>query len=172
MIWRAFCFLAVLSIASACFAQHALDVPDNLKPPKDEKLALVAHARGSQIYTCQADASGNFAWTFKAPEAQLYDKMGAIIGSHFAGPTWKLDDSSTVKAKPVAKVEQPDAVAWLLLTVTEHSGAGKLARVTSIQRINTTRGLPPNYPCDSSQRNAEVKSSYTADYYFYRPKSD
>ncbi|HZD33400.1 MAG TPA: DUF3455 domain-containing protein, partial [Candidatus Angelobacter sp.] len=68
--------------------------------------------------------------------------------------------------------DSPDAnsIPWLLVTVTDHSGDGVLSRVTSIQRIHTKGGQPPPAAdCDSSKQNAEVKSSYTADYYFFAP---
>jgi hypothetical protein len=116
-----------------------------------------------------AGVDGKFAWTLKAPDAILHDKMGAIIGAHFAGPTWKLDDGSSVKGKAVAHVDQADSIPWLLVTVVEHGGAGAFAHVTSIQRINTKDGKAPAAGCDADHQNSETKSAYTADYYFYAP---
>ena len=147
-------------------------VPDQVKAPAGENVVLQAHASGSQIYVCQAVAGGGFAWTLKAPQADLHDQQGAVIGQHFAGPTWKDNDGSEVTGKAVAHVDSPEAgsIPWLLLTATSHSGAGVLSPVTSIQRINTKGGAPPAATeCNASKQNAEVKSSYTADYYFYAP---
>jgi hypothetical protein len=169
-------FLAVVLLASAAFAQTALaqaiarpDVPEAIKAPAGEEVVLVAHATGSQVYTCMAGADGKFAWTLKAPDAILHDKMGAVIGSHFAGPTWKLDDGSSVKGKAAAHADQPDSIPWLLVNVVDHGGAGALARVTTIQRINTKDGKAPATGCDAEHQNQETKSAYTADYYFYAP---
>jgi hypothetical protein len=53
--------------------------------------------------------------------------------------------------------------------VVSHSGEGVLSKVTTIQRVNTHGGKPPAGGCDDSHRDAESKSSYTADYYFYAP---
>jgi hypothetical protein len=148
------------------------DVPDKIKAPAGESVALQAHATGSQIYVCQAAADGNPAWTLKAPDAELHDAQGAIIGKHFAGPTWKDNDGSQITGKAVAKVDSPDAAAipWLLLTVTGHSGEGVLSPVTSVQRINTKGGAPPPAAdCTASKLNQEVKSPYNADYYFFAP---
>jgi len=148
------------------------DVPDKLKAPAGEEVVLQAHASGSQIYVCQPGTDGKLAWTLKAPEAELHDQQGAIIGRHYAGPTWKSDDGSEVTGKAVAKVDSPDAdsIPWLLVTATGHSGDGLLSRVTSIQRIHTKGGLPPPAAdCNAAKQNLEVKSSYTADYYFYAP---
>jgi hypothetical protein len=148
------------------------DVPDKIKAPAGEEVVLLAHATGSQIYVCQSGTDGKLAWTLKAPEAELRDQQGAVIGRHFAGPTWKLNDGNEVTGKAAARVDSPDAnsIPWLLLTVTGHSGEGVLSRVTSIQRINTKGGLPPpGAACDSVKQGAELKSGYSADYYFHAP---
>lgn len=79
---------------------------------------------------------------------------------------------SEVTGKAVAHVNspEPDSVPWLLVTATGHSGDGVLSRVSSIQRIHTKGGAPPAVTgCNASRLNAEVKSGYTADYYFYAP---
>src|SRR5215470_10069909 len=148
------------------------DVPEKLKAPAGEELILKAHAIGSQIYVCQAGADGKYSWTLKAPDAELGDQKGVIIGHHSAGPSWKHTDGSEIKGKAVARVDAPDSdsIPWLLLTVTDRSGNGVLSRVTSIQRVHTKGGQPPAAGnCSAQVQNAEVKSSYTADYYFYAP---
>jgi hypothetical protein len=148
------------------------DVPDKIKAPAGEEVVLQAHATGSQIYVCQPGAEGKLAWTLKAPEAELHDQQGATIGRHYAGPTWKDNDGSEISGKAAAKVDSPnaDSIPWLLVTVTGHSGSGVLSRVTTVQRILTQGGLPPPPAgCDASRQNVEVKSPYTADYYFYAP---
>jgi Protein of unknown function (DUF3455) len=146
------------------------DVPDKIKAPANEEVVLQAHASGSQIYVCQAGTDGKFAWTLKAPEAELHDQQGTIIGRHYGGPTWKHNDGSEVTGKAAARVDSPDAdsIPWLLVTATGHSGDGAFSRVTSIQRIHTKGGQPPA-DCDVSKRNREGKSRYSADYYFYAP---
>jgi len=147
------------------------DVPDKIKASAGEEVVLLAHASGSQIYVCQAGTDGKFAWTLKAPDAELHDQQGAIIGRHYAGPSWKHNDGSEVTGKAVARVDSPDAgsIPWLLVTATGHAGEGIFSRVSSIQRIHTKGGQPPADNCDDSKQSREVKSSYTADYYFYAP---
>ena len=148
------------------------DVPDKIKAPAGEEVVLVTHASGSQIYVCKAAPDGQPAWTLKAPDAELHDAQGAVIGRHFAGPAWKLNDGSEVTGKPAVRVDAPtpDAVPWVLVSVIAHSGNGTLSRVTTIQRINTKGGIAPAAAdCTAAKLNAEVKSPYTADYYFYAP---
>jgi hypothetical protein len=149
------------------------EVPDRIRAPGHDKVVLVARASGSQIYVCRASASnGKPQWALKAPEAQLRDQSGAVIGRHYAGPTWKHNDGSEVSGKAVAQIDSPDlsSIPWLLLTATGHAGTGVLAGVDSIQRIHTKGGkAPPAADCSASALNTEQKSSYTADYYFYAP---
>jgi hypothetical protein len=147
------------------------DVPDAIQAPTGEEVVLLAHATGSQIYTCQAGADGKFSWTLKGPDAELHDRKDKVIGQHFAGPAWKLKDGSEVTGKAVAHVDSLDAqsIPWLLVKVVSHSGTGQLANVTSIQRVHTHGGQPPAEGCDAAHRDAETKSAYTADYYFYTP---
>jgi hypothetical protein len=145
-------------------------VPDPIQAPAGEGLVFMARARGFQIYVCRPDAGGKLAWTLKAPEAELFDEQGKSIGKHFGGPTWQLNDGSQVTGKMAAKVDAPDpqAIPWLLVTVTGNSGSGALSGVTSIQRVNTVAGLAPAAKeCTQQSGEVEFKSSYSADYYFY-----
>jgi len=145
------------------------EVPDAIHAPPGEEVVLLAHASGSQIYTCQAGTDGKFAWTLKTPEAELMDHEGKVIGSHSAGPAWKLKDGGEVTGKASAHADSPDpaSIPWLLVNVVSHSGKGLLANVTTIQRVHTHGGKPPSEGCDESHSGSETKSSYTADYYFY-----
>jgi Protein of unknown function (DUF3455) len=147
------------------------DVPDAIQAPAGEAVVLFAHATGSQVYTCQAGTDGKFSWTLKAPEAELRDRNDKVIGQHSAGPTWKLKDGSEVKGKAAAHVDSldPDSIPWLLVSAEGHAGKGLLANVTTIQRVHTHGGKPPADGCDESHKDAETKSSYTADYFFYAP---
>ena len=145
------------------------EVPPSVQARPGEEVVLLAHALGSQIYACRAGTDGKLTWTLKAPEAELTDRNGKVIGSHSAGPTWKLNDGSEVGGKALAHVDSPDpaSIPWLLVNVVNHSGKGVLTNVTTIQRVHTHGGNPPLEGCDESHRDAETKSSYTADYYFY-----
>ena len=149
------------------------DVPGPLQAPPGEKVILLGHATGAQVYVCQAGTNTPFAWTFKAPEADLADASGKKIIHHFAGPTWKHIDGSEVVAKVTAKQDapKPDAIPWLLLTGASHAGQGVLTRVTSIQRVHTEGGVAPNgNTCDTTKTGQEFRSPYSADYYFYAPE--
>ena len=146
------------------------DVPEALRAPAGEQLVLHAHAQGAQIYVCAAAPDGKPKWTLKAPDAELRDERGALIGHHFAGPTWTYRDGSEVAGKAVAHVDSPDAKAipWLLVTAVSHAGRGVLEHITSIQRLHTVGGAaPPAGQCQTAKPDIEVRSPYSADYYFY-----
>jgi hypothetical protein len=159
----------LLSVATAAAAGAPPDVAQ-LSAPAGAKLVLQAHATGAQIYSCRAGTDGSFQWALKAPDADLHDKKGAVIGHHFAGPTWKHQDGSEVTGKASAHVDSPDAdaIPWLLVAATGHTGEGVFARVTAIQRVHTKGGKPSAAaPCDASKDGTETRSTYSADYLFY-----
>lgn len=164
-------FLATVACSALASAACAQDVPDNLRPAANETMLLQVHAKGDQIYTCKADGA-NYAWTLKAPDAQLFDKNGKPFGKHFAGPSWEANDGSRVTGKAVANAPSPDAdsIPWLLITVADRSGDGVLAHVTSIQRVNTKGGKAPTTGCNGATVNKEVRVAYAADYRFFAPK--
>jgi Protein of unknown function (DUF3455) len=156
----------------------APEVPDAIKVRPGERVLLRARASGVQIYVCGKSADGKPEWTLKAPEAELLDEQGAVIGHHGAGPSWRHRDGSAVTGKATAHVDAPDrgSIPWLLVAATSHTGQGVLARVTSVQRINTKGGEPPAASsCSSSGTGRKVKEArvpYRADYYFYVAGAD
>ncbi len=160
-----------LLTASAAFSLAAQQVPQQLQPPAGEQLLLQVHAKGDQIYTCKVDGA-QFAWTLKAPDAQLFDKEGKPFGKHFAGPSWEASDGSRVIGKAVANAPSPDAdsIPWLLVNIVSHEGSGVLSLATNIQRLNTKGGKAPATGCDSAHVGQEVRVPYSADYFFYAPK--
>jgi len=153
------------------FASRAQQVPAQIQAPANEKLLLQVHAKGDQVYICQEGVT-QFAWTLKAPDAQLFDKDGKPFGKHFAGPSWEASDGSRVVGKAVANAPSPDAdsIAWLLVNIVSHEGSGVLSPATTIQRINTKGGKAPASGCDSAHTGQEIRVPYSADYVFYAPK--
>ena len=164
-------FVFALVSGLLCSTLAAQQIPQQLQPPAGEQLLLQVHAKGDQIYTCKGDAA-QFAWTLKAPDAQLFDKDGKAFGKHFAGPSWEAADGSRVTGKAVANAPSPDAdsIPWLLVNVVSHEGSGVLSRATTIQRLNTKGGKAPASGCDAAHSGQELRVAYSADYLFYAPK--
>ena len=99
--------------------------------------------------------------------ASLSGDLGKIVGKHYAGPSWELNDSSAVVGKGVANAPGKTAndIARLKLEATTHRGRGALGDVTTVQRINTVGGKLDG----ACERAGETRAMpYTADYVFLR----
>ncbi len=167
-------FSLILLAGSASAQGPAVQVPDQLKPGAGESLAMIVPAKGVQIYECapKKDSSGEFDWSFIAPEADLFDSSGSKkIGIHYAGPHWEAADGSRVQGATKAGADAPsgNAIPWLLLSAKSVGPEGLFSKVTSVQRLRTTGGLPPK-GCFSAEAGMRLRIAYTADYYFFTAK--
>src|SRR6476646_7602908 len=78
--------LSTTQVASAAAPEPTVDPA--IAVPAGNKVFLVGHATGVQIYTCN-----NGAWgTASTPRATLVDDKGKVVATHFAGPTWQATD--------------------------------------------------------------------------------
>src|ERR1700745_1137738 len=109
---------AMFASAGAALAQAPAlpELPAALKPG-ELKVYLAVPAKGVQIYACNKNDAGAFAWTFKGPEAELSDSAGKNIGKHYGGPTWEGSDGGKVVGAVKASAPAPGGHAnpWLLL---------------------------------------------------------
>jgi hypothetical protein len=160
---------AVVSVANV--QAGPLAVPDKLKVPPHNVQLLKMPATGVQIYVCKprTDDPNAFAWTFKAPQAVLYNDLGEKVGTHYAGPTWEGNDGSKVVGEVLERVDAPaaGAIPWLLLVAKSHDGAGAFSTITYIQRLDTVGGVAPTSGCDRSTVDTERAVEYRATYVFY-----
>jgi Protein of unknown function (DUF3455) len=176
-LFLALAALSILLAGCASYSGNALvapPVPDQLRPQKSEKVAVVAFARGVQIYECQRGQgdSGRLGWIFKEPEADLFDAKGTRIGRHFSGPIWESTDGSKVlgELKQQSEAANPRSIPWLLLTAKTNLGTGIFSHVTSIQRVKTIGGKAPSESCEKSGLGERIRVPYVATYYFYTQK--
>jgi hypothetical protein len=157
--------------AGTLIGQAPLAVPDALKIPDGQVLTVAAHGLGVQIYQClsRSTTPTDFAWTLKAPEAQLHYEGGNELGKHYGGPTWEAIDGSKVVGEVVAHDDGADATAipLLLLRARQTTGSGVFTHVLSIQRLHTIGGKAPPTGCSQTYAGTEVRVAYSADYYFY-----
>jgi hypothetical protein len=165
--------LAGCAAPPAMQANPTVAVPQQLQPDPAEKQAFVTGARGVQIYECKAAANGALAWAFVAPRADLLDAQGKVIGDHGAGPFWAMQDGSKTNGAVKQRVDAPSAgnIPWLLLTAKSTGGPGKMASVTSVQRINTVGGVAPKDGCAApADAGKQASVPYTTDYVFFTAK--
>ena len=168
-------FLVIpLAIAISACAQlpnvtQTVQVPDKIKGAASESLAMIAAAKGVQIYECRANKdAGTPDWAFVAPEADLFDTSGKKIGRHYAGPRWESFDGSTIAGTQKERIDAPqaDAIPWVLLTAKSVGPEGSFSKVTSVQRVSTVGGAAPKTGCSSASVGQVARVPYTADYYF------
>ncbi|HYV66220.1 MAG TPA: DUF3455 domain-containing protein [Myxococcales bacterium] len=162
-------FAVVLVACASTPAPQPAQVPENLRVPEGHGLVLRAAARGAQVYTCKAKAAdpAGYEWVLKAPEAELFDAKGTKIGHHYAGPTWESVDGSRVVGEAVQRSPAQGTIPWLLLRAKSNEGAGVLAGVKYIQRVDTTGGSAPASGCDAAHVGAEARVDYSANYDFF-----
>jgi hypothetical protein len=164
--------IGALAAARVAMSPAAAAVPQALAPRGAHQLLERIAARGVQVYECRADAAapGGATWVFVAPQAQLFDAKGAAVGKHYGGPHWEAADGSRIVGALEARAEAPQAgaIPWLLLSARSVGPEGRFARVTSIQRVNTTGGAMPQRACDADAAGATENVPYSADYLLYR----
>ena len=168
--------LVVAACASLQNSNPIENLPDKLKPIGNESLAMIAAAKGAQIYECRAtkDRADTYGWAFVAPEADLFDASGRKIGKHYAGPRWESLDGSKIagSVKEQVNAARADAIPWLLLVTKSVGPQGSFSRITSVRRVNTVGGVAPKTGCTQSAVGTVVRIPYTADYYFLAEKND
>ena len=158
----------LIAAAVSTAALHAQQADGSIDPPAGARSVLEAKGAGFQIYTCTDTATGP-KWVLTAPDAKLLDESGKTIGSHFAGPTWKLEDGSQIQGERVGSKPAPEAgsVAWLLLRAKAGTATGKFADIAFIRRSDTHGGMAAESACKPGETS---KVSYKATYTFYAAK--
>ena len=168
---KTFCFvLALIAVAAQPAAAQTIpsDLPAALRPAGLSAYLEVA-AKGVQIYTCGKNADGAWAWSFKAPEAELTDIKNTPIGKHYAGPTWEGSDGGKVVGAAKANAPSPaGSIAWLLLDIKSREGSGQFTAAQAVLRVNTTGGVMPKDGCDEANNGKDARVPYTATYLFLK----
>jgi hypothetical protein len=150
--------------AGACPAMAQTPVPEAIAAD-GETAVVTLHADGAQVYECLM-SGGALAWTFREPIATLV-QSGKTMGRHYAGPSWEMTDGSAIEAKVTSKAAGATAqdIPVLKLAVSVHRGAGVMATVTTVQRLNTQGGVLDG-TCPTLGATRAV--AYSADYVFLK----
>ena len=183
-----------LVLAVACMARDstAQMAKESIDVPPHSRLLLRAVGSGDQVYGC---VNGN--WALKAPDAKLLNQDGSVIGRHFAGPTWQLNDGSWVLKAPDARLlDQEESVigrhfagpTWQLKDGSEVKGKAVAKQVApdatavpwlllesvsgtgkfgAVRFIQRTGTHGGNAPGGNCAQNATRRVPYTATYSFY-----
>ncbi|HEX7905454.1 MAG TPA: DUF3455 domain-containing protein [Chitinophagaceae bacterium] len=150
-------------------------IPGDLKVPEGNKLVMQTYASGVQIYQVRRSAADPnvFVWVNTAPSAMVYAKPDFTnpVAVHYGGPTWEFTkglfkDEKVVGTKLKGIPVDPTAVQWLLLKAVDSLSSPR-NKITYIQRICTTGGLPPSTVPVESNLGTLDSIPYTANYLFY-----
>jgi Protein of unknown function (DUF3455) len=157
-------FGTTLALCALAFSHSAS--AQVLPCPQNSSIVLALVADGVQIYESKPNSSGGFQWSLKAPEAELKSLTGEILGKHGAGPSWTLNDGSSIvgAVPPLKNLAAPAGIPWLLVAVKSKSGSGILDRIDYVMRIATHGGTAPVEPPKADGETANVK--YHAVYLF------
>lgn len=151
-------------------AATAVSPAARIAPPSGTRAVLQLRARGAQVFRCEHDASGWY-WVFREPQAQLLDAAERPVGRHGSGLSFEHADGSRLSGEILAWQDAPGGAGdlkWLLIA-TRARGAGALAGVSHVQRINT-RGGQPLAGCTPAQANQTLRVPFESDFVFFRPR--
>ena len=145
---------------------HSLLAQDFLPLPQNIAIVLAVAGEGVQIYESKPNPSGGFQWSLPAPEADLKGLSGEILGKHGAGPTWTMNDGSSIVGHlpPLEALATSKGVLWLLVSVKSKSGSGILNQVDYVMRVAADGGVVPAEPPKTGGETIRVR--YCAIYLF------
>ncbi|KAJ3315821.1 hypothetical protein HDV04_000028 [Boothiomyces sp. JEL0838] len=149
------------------------DLPQQIRPPSGSKLISKTFGVGTQNYKCSAGK-----WTLESVNANQYRNPHDIEhvdisyfflpqpDSNGGQPSWMyLDDFSVFTGKPIVKVTvDQNSIPWVVLARTSGSNQGLLSKATTLLRVHTKGGNPPNTPCSEGQF---IRVRYSAEYWFF-----
>ncbi|TMH74889.1 MAG: DUF3455 domain-containing protein [Betaproteobacteria bacterium] len=150
-------------------SRPSLGLFSRIKAPSEVEPVFALAATGVQIFRCEPDKEG-YHWVFRLPEAELRDGRGQVVAHHGANYSFEHVDGSRLIGTIVGYDSAPggDAVHWLLLR-TQSYGAGEFEKVTYVQRVDTSGGIPPEQ-CSADQVNEILRVPFSAKFVFYRPR--
>jgi hypothetical protein len=165
-LWIHVLSLLFLGIHFAASAGEFQGVP----LPEKTNIVLAVAGEGVQIYESKANSAGAYQWVLKAPEAALKSLTGEVLGKHFGGPAWSLNDGSQLVGSlpPLKTVPAPDGrnIPWLLVAEKSRSDTGFLSKIDYVVRIATSGGVAPEQ-APKSQADT-IRVDYRAIYLFLR----
>lgn len=164
-------------MAAACTTPPAAQLPpandtlpEALRATQNEVLQDVLTAVGDTTYTCRRNGDA-LTWVATGSDATLVDPARRSVGTVAPGRYFVGYDGSYVVGRVVGEeVVAANALPWQRLVARfnagERRGEGRFARTSSVQRVQTTGGMPPDPAC--GQEGVSLLVPYSATYLFYR----
>ncbi|MDA7087127.1 DUF3455 domain-containing protein [Pseudomonas sp. SA3-5] len=165
------------TLASACLLAampmvHAqMELPDSIKVPQGNKVALETLGVGEVTYECRAkvDNAGEAEWVFAGPDAVLNDRSGKQVGTYFGPPaTWKAIDGSSITGAQLAVAPAGAGnLPYQLVKANPADGEGAMSGISYIQRVAIQGGVAPASGCSAATKGQRETVKYQADYIFW-----
>jgi len=148
------------------------DLPDAVKVPAGNQVALETVGVGEITYECRAKANtaGAFEWVFVGPQADLNSRSGSKLGSYYGPPaTWAANDGSKITGAQLAIAPGGmGSIPMQLVKANPAMGAGAMNGITYVQRVATQGGVAPAIACDGTGVGRKEIVKYQADYIFWK----
>ncbi|KPQ26491.1 MAG: Protein of unknown function (DUF3455) [Marinobacter excellens HL-55] len=149
---------------------NMMELPKEIEVPTGHERAMVGSVvNGTVTWLCAQNESGDYAWKFAGPSANLVDDSGNQIGSYYGPPaTWEALDGSKVTGKQLATAPAGAGnIPFQLVKATSVGPDGMMSDIAYIQRINLVGGAAPATGCTKMSEGRRFVSGYTADYVFW-----
>ncbi len=164
---------ALLFYGLAWWAAGCTSIPPSLQPSAGERHLETWQAKGQWVYHCRLSNDGSQqTWATLRPQAQLRDANGQTVGRMEMGPNLVHRDGSVAELSVRDRHPQAAALPWMLYAASPAAapGAGNgppvgvLAKVSSVQLIQSVGGAQPTEGCSSGdQLMAERAIPFTAE---------
>ncbi|CBW77099.1 conserved hypothetical protein (plasmid) [Mycetohabitans rhizoxinica HKI 454] len=164
------CALGLAACAAPDVPPSNSTLPASLQAKPVEVLQEVFRVHGNETYVCQRNGN-QLSWHATGTLATLVDASRHSAGVISPGGYFIATDGSYVVTRLLAQeIISASTLPWQRLTAVHSSAepgeAGRFANITSIQRVQTSGGLPPDPVCTVERTALYVP--YSATYLFYR----
>ncbi|WXK34948.1 DUF3455 domain-containing protein (plasmid) [Mycetohabitans rhizoxinica] len=164
------CALGLAACATPDVPPSNSTLPASLQAKPVEVLQEVFRVHGNETYVCQRNGN-QLSWHATGTLATLVDASRHSAGVISPGGYFIATDGSYVVTRLLAQeIISASTLPWQRLTAVHSSAepgeASRFANITSIQRVQTSGGLPPDPVCTVERTALYVP--YSATYLFYR----
>ena len=163
-------FAAVAAVGCAALLPLAAEPVPGPLVPAGETPRLQLAARGVQIYECRRVDGVQAAWLFIAPEARLSTTAASrpdAMAPARPGRRRTAAGSSAPWSRRSFRGTTTTRSPGCCCTPAPPTAPGRLAGITSVQRIHTSGGTSPARNCSEATLGRVARVPYTADYVFF-----
>jgi hypothetical protein len=149
-------------------------LPVPLQVSASDILQETLDAHGQEHYVCSRNVAG-LTWVDRGSEGTLVDGQSKSVGLVTSNNYFVANDDSYMYERVVAESRVEDgALTWQLARVADDPAKrtlpGRFGRISAVQRVRTSGGLPADTSCELD--GASMYVPYSAVYLLYRSPAD